>query len=733
MTDQWPGQEIHPDAAWPGRRAGALMTPNDISGEGRDEYGRPTRPLEPLPAPPPPATTTPNDISGEGRDEYGNPIRPLEGGGAPPPPAEAIPPGDTQLTTPQYAREKALDETANKSGYFALEPSEPGFAHLVWSLGAPFAAIGQTALGERPMPSGVGALEMASPLAGMGDLRFGPPRSSPMMKAYEEQTAALKAARDAAERYGPPERPPQAPPSIEPPDPAVASGIARVRGQLGMGQEPPPPSPIPAEAVPPGVPPGTEVPMSLRTGAAINAEAAPRPGFVPPQTNIDPLTGQVTPVRVPPGAAGPETVPYAPPTPEAAPTGTRSVGAAASREQTPASNIELTPEQSALYGSVADKQWLYKSKTPGEADSTVYIDGINPTMAQREQTAVAAREMKTQRNLSAEADQAERELLDEHNTKRKTHFQETAGSDVTQGIDIAAAEKNIDEALGKAFSAGGEVNHQPIMRAIQAERAGPSGKLPPVKAVMKIIEDAMQKSDGSGLETDPTQVYGVRRVINYLQSKNFLAENPGYGDKDVQAALIRVKAAIDGAIEPVAPGFTKALADYHTARSAFDVNEALQKWEPKLIDGQGRLQYSPMHRMMNEIIQSRDPRAPLNPWQSMPEAQLNRLKSLHDDLQRVASAEELAKARGSDTAMNALDAVKAAAQGLPGTIAAGVVGHIVGGPVGAAASAATKEGIQGVFTRWAERAATEKMNHLLRPDATQYPTRANPLYGPNAL
>jgi len=436
------------------------------------------------------------------------------------------------------------------------------------------------------------------------------------------------------------------------------------------------------------------------------------------------------PTATPSGAGGPGAPPGVGSV--GATAGTGSVGAAASPEGTPPGDIALTPEQSALYGSVSDKQWLYKSKTPGEVDSTVYIDGINPTMAQREQTAVAAREMKTQRNLSPEADQAERELLDEHNTKRKTHFQETAGSDVTQGIDIAAAEKNIDEALGKAFSAGGEVNHQPITRAIQAERAGPSGKLPPVQAVMKIIENAMQKSDGSGLETDPTQVYGVRRVINYLQSKNFLAENPGYGDKDVQAALIRVKAAIDGAIEPVAPGFTKALADYHTARSAFDVNEALQKWEPKLIDGQGRLQYAPMHRMMNEIIQSRDPRAPLNPWQSMPEAQLNRLKSLHDDLQRVASAEELAKARGSDTAMNALDAVKAAAQGLPGTVAAGVVGHIVGGPIGAAAGAAAKEGIQGVFTRRAERAATEKMNRLLRPDATQYPTRANPLYGPES-
>ena len=41
-------------------------------------------------------------------------------------------------------------------------------------------------------------------------------------------------------------------------------------------------------------------------------------------------------------------------------------------------------------------------------------------------------------------------------------------------------------------------------------------------------------------------------------------------------------------------------------------------------------------------------RPPLNPYQSLTETQMARLKSIHDDLQRVASAEDLAKARGSD-------------------------------------------------------------------------------------
>ena len=519
------------------------------------------------------------------------------------------------------------------------------------------------------------------------------------------------------------------------PDP-VASNIARVQSQIGVRPEPPAPVGMPADTAPPGIPPGTDVPTLLRLRAAINAvpEEAP-PGFVPP-TEREP--------SVPPGAAGPATVAYAPPTPEAAPTvappgpedppGPRSVGAAASRDMTqPASMALLTPEEEALYGSTADKQWLYKSMQPGVADNTEYVPGITPTMAQREQTVQAARETKAARNLSPTADQAERELLDEHNTIRKNEYQNVAGSDVTQGLAIDAAEKQIDDALGRAFNAGGTVDNGPIAGAIQAELNAPSGKLPPVKAVMSVVSDALRKSDGSGLESDPTQVYGVRRVINYLQSKNAIAENPAYGSPDVQAALIRVKNAIDAQMEPAAPGFGDAIGNYARARQAIDANEALQKAEPKLYDDKGRMQYSRFHRFMNEVVQSRDPRAPLNPYQSFTDAQMNRLKSLHDDLLRVASAEDLAKAKGSDTAMNFMDAVKEAAQGVPGTLAAGVAGHVIGGPAGIVMGPAIKQGVQGIFTRRAERAATEKMGRLLRPDPVRYPTRRNPLMNPDDL
>ena len=477
----------------------------------------------------------------------------------------------------------------------------------------------------------------------------------------------------------------------------------------------------------------------LRAEAAINAESAPRPGFVP-NTNIDPLTGQVTPVRVPPGAAGPETVPYAPTTPEVVPTteppGPQSVGAGASRQGTPAADIGLTPEQSAAAGSTADKQWLYQTAVPGEADNTVYLKGINPTMAQREQTVNAARDSKLLRRISPDAEQAEREVLAEHTNIRKGEFQDIAGSDVTHEAEMKAASDQIETQLQAAYAHGGTVDLQPVIDAANAELTGSAGKLPPVKAAMKAIIDAAEKSDGSGLETDPRQANAVRRAIIYMQSREGKLENPGYGHPDTLAALTRVKDVLTKQVEPAAPGFTEANANYARARQATDAREALQKYEPRLYDGLGNMRYNAFHNMMKEIIAARDPNAPLGPWKSLTEEQMNRLKSVHDDLKRAASAEDLARANGSDTTQTLFDLAKRAARHATGTGAGAVVGfgvsHILGPEAGMAAGMFTKDAVTHMFEKGAVDRATAEHNKLLHPDPTKYPTRANPLTNPDA-
>jgi hypothetical protein len=84
---------------------------------------------------------------------------------------------------------------------------------------------------------------------------------------------------------------------------------------------------------------------------------------------------------------------------------------------------------------------------------------------------------------------------------------------------------------------------------------------------------------------------------------------------------------------------------------------ALQDIEPKLYDAQNRMGYNKVQTMMRQIVDSRQ--APgLNPFKSMPDDTMQQLWNLRDDLRRSASAQELARTPGSDTAQNAWDAVK---------------------------------------------------------------------------
>ena len=414
-------------------------------------------------------------------------------------------------------------------------------------------------------------------------------------------------------------------------------------------------------------------------------------------------------------------------TPAEAP-GPRSAGAAG----TPSADAALTPEQAAAAGSTADKQWLYQTAVPGEADATEYVKGITPTMAQREQTVNAARDSKLLRRISPDAEQAERELLAEHTGIRKGEFQDIAGSDVTHEAEMKAASDQIETQLQAAYAHGGTVDLQPVVDAANAELRGSAGKLPPVKAAMKAIVDAAEKSDGSGLETDPRQANAVRRAIIYMQSREGKLENPGYGHPDTLAALTRVKDVLTKQVEPAAPGFTEANTNYARARQATDAREALQAYEPKLYDRLGNMRYQAFHRMMGDIVKARDPNAPLGPYKALTEEQMNRLKSLHNDLKRAASAEDLARANGSDTTQTLFDLAKRAARHATGTGAGAVVGfgvsHILGPEAGMAAGMFTKDAVTHMFEKGAIDRATAEHNKLLHPDPAKYPTRPNPMF-----
>lgn len=326
---------------------------------------------------------------------------------------------------------------------------------------------------------------------------------------------------------------------------------------------------------------------------------------------------------------------------------------AAGAAPTPRGQAVIPTEEAARARTVADKDWFTSTQQPGVADTRILVPGVIPNLVEQEQSVVRARELKTLRNQNAEISQSERELLDHNSELRKNFYNDTAGSDVTRAADLKAAGEKIQEDLARVWRGKGEADPEGIKTQIAAELEGSAGHLPPLKSAMHQVSESLERAG-----TDPEAMYRTHRLINYLQSREGRTANPGYGDADVQAALTRTKKAVAAAIEPAAPGFGQAMADYSAVKGPLDAAKELQDRELKLYDSKGRMSYPAVHSLLRDVIKAQNWDAPNHPLQFVSEDQMNRLKALHDDLKRVASAHDLEMARGSDSAQNFMDIVK---------------------------------------------------------------------------
>jgi hypothetical protein len=235
-----------------------------------------------------------------------------------------------------------------------------------------------------------------------------------------------------------------------------------------------------------------------------------------------------------------------------------------------------------------------------------------------------------------------------------------------------------------------------------------------VRQVIDSVTNELQDSDGN-LITDPRQLYGVRKHIDDLMSREATAGDP----KNVRALaqLQQMKDTLDPVIEQAAPGFGQYLSNYAQASKPIDEMQALQTFEPKLYDAQNRMTYNKVQTMMRQIVDSRQ--APgLNPYKSITDDTMQKLWNLRDDLRRSASAQELARSPGSDTAQNLLDVIKGVGKSGANVAAHGLIATHVG-PVGNL----LYQGAKNVFNAGAEKRAAARQTarglQMLRPDPSQ--------------
>jgi len=386
-----------------------------------------------------------------------------------------------------------------------------------------------------------------------------------------------------------------------------------------------------------------------------------------------------------------------------------SVGAAA----TPSNLADLTPEQTLAYRTDAERVKLLEPQPVGR-DLNTYVPGVNPTLAQTELNVNMSRELKALNVASPEVSQAGKDLAAEHNSARYDFADRQAGSANDVNNARVARDAQAERDLQQAFGNKQPVSSQPVADTIQSILSEPRNA--ENSALQKYVApflDQLRKPDGT-LKTDPASLYGIREEVVRRLSNAAKAETPTL--EHVTGQLQEVKNALDVVIEQGAPGYRQYLQNYSSASRPIDAMTALQQVVPKMYDAQNQMQYSRVQNVMAQIVKSRAAEG-INDFKSISDETMGNLFALRDDLRRVATEKDLAKAPGSDSPQTLLDLAK-----LGGTTALHGAANMVAPVIGSAALGAVKNAFGSIMDARTARQQTARGLNLLNPDRT-----ANPL------
>jgi hypothetical protein len=360
--------------------------------------------------------------------------------------------------------------------------------------------------------------------------------------------------------------------------------------------------------------------------------------------------------------------------PAAGTAGPQSVGAAASREGTPAFELELTPKEIEAYRATAEGSKLIEPQQPSFADHKEYIPGVTISEPEAMQTAEAARTFKDLKAKDPELADKEQVAADANNTKYTNHFDNLAGSPRTLQLAEQARDEPAAAAREQLWANQKPTDPTPVVDAANQILAGGEGRRSGIRNAVNAATKELYDADGN-LVTEPRILYGVRQhITDMLEAKDITGQKV---NAVAIGQLTRLKQVLDGVIENGAPGFGDYLRNFAEASRKIDEMRALQGYRTSLFDSHGIMQPARVQKMMKDIVDARAARS-LEPEQSFTPETMQDLWNLRDSLRRKAAAERLAKAPGSDTAQNFFDAMREHAEGKAGAVAAGTIGTILG-------------------------------------------------------
>jgi hypothetical protein len=323
-----------------------------------------------------------------------------------------------------------------------------------------------------------------------------------------------------------------------------------------------------------------------------------------------------------------------------------SVGAAASREGTPAAQIDLSTADMKANRRRAEMDDLLRP--PQANDNKIYVEGSFPTLAERSADPL----LSTYENLLRERNPGEfigeGKRLTENNKARVNEYDKNTIPDPTlntmRADRTARWNANADNILPTAQPA----DLTPALDWVQEQLDNPRiQENDAVRGVLEHFRERLLDDDGD-LKTDPAAVWGIH---DHLQNQLALAKDPlkmTGAEKFAEGQLLTAKRLVDDAMNAATDGrFQKALNDYAEDSKAINAGVLFNDFRPKLTNMSGEIQPANFHRFVVNLAKERgDPG--IDPSMDISDQGMRSLINIDMDLKR-AGLIRLGGPRGSPT------------------------------------------------------------------------------------
>ena len=393
--------------------------------------------------------------------------------------------------------------------------------------------------------------------------------------------------------------------------------------------------------VPPATPP-LVLPRILELIRQDNAAAATRPAFVPPDAR-QPTWGELLAQR--PDAANDDLNQPANSNVQqgAVP---QSVGSAASRDNTPQAQIDLSTADMKANRRVAEMNELLAP--PQAGDNTIYVDGSFPTLAERSGDPAVSQTENLLRQRNPTTFVGDGKPLTENNRARVNAYDAETVPDTTLNSMRRARDAQWAADSEAILPTAKPADLSPVLDWVDGELDNP--RIQENDAVRSVLADFRSRlidQDGN-LKTDPAAVWGIHDNLQNQLAKAKDPLNMTGSEKFAESQIIQAKKLIDQAMNVATDNrFQTATENYAKASQAINSGVLLNDFRPKLTNMAGDLQAANFHRFVVGLAKERgDPG--IDPSMDISDETMRSLINIDNDLKR-AGLIRLGSAAGSPT------------------------------------------------------------------------------------